>query len=308
MNLHALLRAYLDLRAALGYSPQPASPLRNFVEFVDARGHTGPVTAELALSWACGSPRRGPGGNARRLSLVRSFLEYVRAWHPATQIPGRALIAPYRRRNAYIYTTEQVRQILQVAATLGIRGCLERATYPTLFGLLVSCGLRLGEALRLTVHDVRLDESPAVLVIQETKFRKSRLAVLHPSTAAALRAYVVARGGRGMPAAFFVVADRRPLSRAAVGRAFDRVRLATGIRPTPDGRRPTLHSMRHTFAVNRMLAWQHEGVEVRRWVPHLSVYMGHSSPKDTYWYLTATPELLRVAAESFDVHANRELT
>jgi integrase len=144
------------------------------------------------------------------------------------------------------------------------------------------------------------------LLITHTKFLKSRVVPVHPTTAEKLTAYLKQRGGFGDPTAFFVSLRGRPLYRLAVWRVFQTLCRRAGIRKTADGRRPTLHGFRHTFAVNRLLSWYREGLDIKSCLPHLSVYMGHVEPAYTYWYLSATPDLLRLAADSFERYANQE--
>ena len=172
-----------------------------------------------------------------------------------------------------------------------------------MIGLLASAGLRMGEALHLLDTDVLLDDSQPTLHVRESKFRKSRIVPIHVSVADNLRAYRLKRG-ESVP--FFKGEQNKPLSHSSAWLAFTEIRNRAGIKVTPDGRRPTLHALRHTFAVNRILNWYQQGMDVQRWLPHLSVYLGHTEPRDTYWYLSATPELLRRASDSFKRFAGEE--
>jgi len=173
-------------------------------------------------------------------------------------------------------------------------------------GLLASTGLRVGEALRLTLADVQLESHPPQLHVRETKFHKSRLVPLHPTTADALRRYATLRTPRdcgNASDAFFIGAQGQPLSYDALRRWFTTRSQQLGLAPILGGRRPTLHAMRHTFAVRRMQLWYQEGGDVQARLPHLSVYLGHVRPQESYWYLTATPDLLVAAAERFQGYA-----
>jgi integrase len=170
-----------------------------------------------------------------------------------------------------------------------------------LIGLLASSGLRVGEAVRLQTSDVRLDDRPPCLLVREAKFRKSRLVPLHLTTAEALRAYVRRRrdlGYDGLAETFFVSEHPGPLLAPSVRRTFVALARRAGLRPSV-GPGPRVHDLRHTFAVGRLLAWYREGADVHARLPELSVYLGHVRPEDTYWYLTATPELLGTAAGRF---------
>jgi integrase len=178
-------------------------------------------------------------------------------------------------------------------------------------GLLASTGLRVGEALRLQIAQVKLDRAPPQLHILETKFRKSRIVPLHPSTAAHLRHYQAQRARLhydGLSEAFFVSERGQPLQQRALHDWFARLCQRVAIAPTAGGRAPCLTSFRHTFAVTRMQHWYQQGQDVQALLPHLSVYLGHVHPQESYWYLTAVPELLSAAAHRFEVYAHAEGT
>jgi integrase len=153
-----------------------------------------------------------------------------------------------------------------------------------------------------------MDEQPPLILVRETKFGKTRVVPVHSTTAVMLREYATKKrklGYDGFTDAFFVSERGRRLHYNTVGSTFRSLVRRAGIQRTLGGRRPTLHSCRHTFAVRRLVAWHHEGVNVKSMLPHLSVYMGHTDPKNTYWYLSATPELLSVVAQSFESYANQ---
>lgn len=304
LRLH--LEGYLGLKQALGFSMRAeTSGLNDFLQFIEEKGHNGPITSQLALEWAC-STASGCGGQARRLSIVRCFLSHLRATVPETEIPDKGLLAKTPRPTPYIYSPSEIQSLLATASLLGPEGSLRPHTFNTLIGLLASTGLRSGEAIRLTVTDVQLDLDTPRLLVRQTKFRKSRIVPIHPTTAEMLRRYSRERvrlGYDGQSDAFFVSEQRRPLHYSAVRRTFEALRRRLGITGS-NGRTPKLHGLRHTFAVQRLLTWYREGADVRARLPNLSVYLGHVCPQDSYWYLTATPELLSAAASSFEIYAN----
>src|SRR5215471_16519486 len=193
LSLH--LDAYLSFRDALGFQMRvERTLLRDFVRFVEVRGEDGPIRAQWAVEWACAlSARRGPGGAAQRLSMARGFLTYLRAIIPETEVPDHALVASFRRPQPYLFTPDQISALMQDAQKMGPRGALRPHTFSTLIGLLASTGLRVGEARRLMITDVWLDNAPSCLHIRDTKFHKSRLVPLHPSTAEHLRHYACLR-------------------------------------------------------------------------------------------------------------------
>jgi len=177
-----------------------------------------------------------------------------------------------------------------------------RDTVYTLIGLLASTGLRIGEALALTIEGVRLHENPPHVVVRESKFGKSRNVVLHPSTAKALQHYLQLRAealhGRDAQALFVNRAGGH-LGYISQFSTLHRLLKRAGIQAVPGQRRPSFHSFRHTFAVRRLALWHRQRKNVQELLPHLAVYLGHSGPENTYWYITDTPELLEAASAMF---------
>jgi integrase len=195
---------------------------------------------------------------------------------------------------------------MKEARALKPEGSLRPHTFATLIGVLASCGLRPGEAVRLRDVDVEMDATPPRLVIRETKFHKSRLVPVDTSTAEALRCYAATRkrlGCDSLSQTFFVSESGAPLAYSTVGATFLGIVRRLGIHGNSTG--PNLRCLRHSFAVRRMVDWYTQGLDVNKLLPHLSVYLGHAKPSNTYWYLTATPDLLRQAASRFESYANQ---
>lgn len=308
-DLAARLECYLALRKALGFKDRALKTLLlGFVHHVAAQGVSGPIRAQVAVDWACmGSTQLGAARQAYRLSRARGFLLHLRASMPETEVPEYGLLASGRRRQPYLFSQEAIVQLLEAASLLGPPGSLRPHTYKTLIGLLASTGLRIGEAIRLTRSEVHLHLNPPRLEILQTKFCKSRLVPLHPTTAEMLRQYERQRCRLGydeLSNAFFVSETGKHLGYYAVRLTFIGLTRRLGLCRTDGRPHANLHSLRHTFAVERLLTWYQEGVDVRALLPHLSVYLGHVRPQESYWYLTATPQLLGAAAESFQHYAN----
>ncbi len=317
-DLERHLAAYLAVRDALGLAAG-ARPclLRSFLDH--ARGATSPgapirapIRAATALTWAHdhAPPGCGVAGKAHRLTVARGFLAYLSAMVPGTEVPAHGLLAAPRRQRPYILSDAEIEMLIAAAGKAPPRGTLRPIALPALLGLLASTGLRIGEAVRLRVDDVQLDADPPHLRVLQTKLQKSRLVPLHPSAAAALAAYLRRRENLGYHAlsdAVFVAERGGPLHVGLLGVWFGKLTRKLGLWPANQTttetqearRRPSLHSFRHSFAVRRLRAWHEAGLDVRALLPTLSVYLGHLRPEDTYWYLTATPELLRAAGARF---------
>jgi integrase len=168
------------------------------------------------VTWACDAapPTCGAAGKAHRLSVARRFLNYLAAVLPGTEVPGPGMLPSPTRRRPYLFTPDEIARLVAAAATAPPRGTLRPIALSTLIGLLASTGLRVGEAVRLTMADVRLDEEPANLRVLQTKFRKSRIVPLHPTTAAALGHYCLQRQNLGYHAlsdAFLVTERGQPM-------------------------------------------------------------------------------------------------
>jgi len=305
IDLHTRLDAYLALREALGVSTRACRKLmQDFVAYLEKHGDGKPIRAQLAVDWACStSATCGAAGQAARLGLARGFLVHLKASLPDTEIPDRHLLAAPRRPQPYILSTTEISRLLEAAAQLGPRHSLRPHTIRALFGLLACTGLRPCEAAKLLVPDVQIDCQPPRLLIRQTKFHKSRWVPLHPTAVEQLRRYAQLRcemNYDGLSESFFVSEKGRPLELYCLRYTFRCLVLELGIKPRPGQRHPTLHSMRHTFAVSRLRQWYESGADVRALLPNLSVYLGHLDLASSFWYFSATPELLGAAARLFE--------
>lgn len=307
-DLERQLAAYLAVRQAMGYAMRAERTLlADFVRFVIDRGALNPIRAQAALDWAsCGSEQRGASGTATCLTIARRFLSHLRASDPDIEVPDYGLVATARRPPPFLFSDAEIKRLLAAAQETGPHDSLRPHTLTTLLGLLASTGLRVGEAVRLTVSDVQLSAAPPRLLVRHTKFDKSRWVPLHATTAAQLAEYLGLRRKLAYDAlsdSFFVSERGTALRIASLWRWFGQAVFRLGLWPEKGKRWPSLSSFRHTFAVQRLRLWYEEGADLTTLLPHLSVYLGHVSPEETYWYLTATPELLSLAAQRFYQYA-----
>jgi integrase len=305
IDLQSRLDAYLALREALGFPTRACRKLlRDFVTYLEKQGDGKPIRAQLAVDWAYStSATCGASGQAARLRLARGFLTHLKASLPDTEIPDRHLIAAPRRPQPYLLSATEIRRLLEESARLGPRRSLRPHTHQAFFGLLACTGLRPSEATKLLISDVQLDEPPPRLLIRQTKFHKSRWVPLHPTAADQLRRYAQLRREMhydGLSNSFFVSEQGRQLDLYSLRYTFRCLVRRLGIKPRRGQRHPTLHSFRHTFAVNRLRQWYESGADARTLLPNLSVYLGHLDLASSFWYLSATPELLGAAARLFE--------
>jgi integrase len=210
---------------------------------------------------------------------------------------------PYRTQRAkpYIYSDGEIQQLLKAAKAMPATHSLQPWTYHCLFGLLAVTGLRISEALNLKVSDV--DWTEGILTIWHSKFGKSRLIPLHASSIKILSEYGVRRdrlfAHRKSPYFFCSRFDGR-LDEGQVRRVFYTVSRQIGIRAASASRGPRLHDFRHRFAIKTLLRWHRNGDDVQRRLPILSTYLGHAHVSDTYWYVTATPELMEAVYQRLE--------
>jgi integrase len=297
------LARYLTVRRALGTRLQePATTLGYFVDFLDLQGSKF-ITTDLALRWACQPKQVQKATWARRLTMVRQFAAWLSAFDVRTEVPPKRLLnARHRRSKPYIYTEQEIDHLMIEAALLPSPMGLRALTYITLIGILAVTGIRPGEVVALNLSDVDLKNG--ILVIQQTKFGKSRFVPIDDSTCSALSDYANRRNklyASLQTNSFFVSERGTRLSLGSARRTFAKVSCAVGLRTAKDGRRigrgPRLQDFRHTFATRRIIKWYQAGLDVNRELPKLTSYLGHSNVSHTYWYIEAVPELLQLATE-----------
>ena len=207
----------------------------------------------------------------------------------------------------YVYSTEELRQLVEATPALyNYRSRQQDSMFRTLILLLYGSGLRVGEALRLTMPDVDLNDH--VIIVRDTKFFKARLVPIGPRLSAALVAHIERRSHLPMPlgenSRFFTPYTGRGWPYSQVITLFQRLRRAAHIEcPEGELHPPRLHDLRHTAAVHRVLAWYRDGKDVQHLLPQLATYLGHVDIKSTQRYLRTTPELLEEASWRFAQYA-----
>jgi integrase len=288
--LSEALTRYVDLHRSLGFKFRTQfSLLRNFVAFAEAEGDTFVQVARV-LGWAARAP--SPPQRRNRLLTVRRFALALRAEDPRHDVPaadalGRGL---FERRIPHIYAPADIVRLMNAATQLKPSGSIRPLMYSTLIGLLAATGMRIAEALALRLDDLTEDG----LVIRETKFHKSRLLPLHETTRRALDAYLSIRSRLGaLDDALFVSTTGGGPAYSTVVTVFLQLARSSGLRGRVGQRGPRIHDLRHTFAVRSLERCENDREAVARHIVALSTYLGHGHVTDTYWYLQATPDLMR---------------
>jgi integrase len=225
--------------------------------------------------------------------MVRGFAKYLVSHDPRTELPPyeQLPVITTVRLRPYIYTEDEIGDLIAAARRLPR---LKGATYATLLGLLAATGMRVGEAIALDRNDIEWRRGS--LVVRRDKRQRSRELVLHATTLAALRTYGCERDRtipRADSASLFLSRTGTRLLYKNVHFAFLHLLRDAGLDQRQP--RPRLHDLRHTFVVATLERWYREDVDIDARLPALSTYLGHVAPASTYWYLTATPELMQLA-------------
>jgi integrase/recombinase XerD len=291
---------YLQARRALGVKlERHGRLLPQLVAYLEAAGAS-TITRELAISWARLPAGAHPRHWAVRLSIARGFAAYLKTIDPTTEIPPAGVFAVrYQRPTPYLWSPQDICRLLAAARLL----CppLKAASYEALFGLLAVTGMRLGEAIALEPDDIDLEDGVITIRAHTAKLERARIVPLHPTTVHALELYANARARlcpRPRASTFFLSSTGTTLNRSAVAKTLRELTTTVGLRT--DTVHPTAHHLRHSFAVSTLIDWQRSGVQVDEQIAVLSTYLGHVSPAETYWYLTATPQLMESAAQRLD--------
>ena len=304
MNIKKMQQNYLTMRRGLGFKLHSEGTLLvSFVSFLEER-KANIITTDLALAWAKLSKSVQPARWARRLSIVRDFTRYCSAIDLKSEIPPVDILPiSYQRRTPFIFTEQDIKKLLETSANSSGKNRFFAQTISCLFGLLSVTGLRIHEALNLTMDDV--DLQAGVLTILNTKFNKSRLIPLHNTTVNALVNYRKQRNkfpGKESCSNFFVDRHRKQLGYYCVKYHFDNLIASLNFSGKLQLCKPHLHDLRHYFAISVLINWYRNGKDVQRQLPILSTYLGHVEIKDTYWYLTACPSLMSEANKRLELH------
>ncbi|HUP23209.1 MAG TPA: tyrosine-type recombinase/integrase [Thermoanaerobaculia bacterium] len=300
--LRQALVDYLAVRRALGYKLERAEKLlAQFLSYLEDLGEER-LRTEAALAWATLPTGAHRSWSSYRLSVVRGFAAHLRTIDPATEVPPTDLL-PWRpcRATPYLYSDQDVAALISAAATL--RTPHRVATYRTLIGLLAVTGMRVGEAIGLDCGD--FDPINGLVIVRKGKFGKSRELPLHSSAVDALRHYLRRcdrpRAAANTSALLVSTAGTRLLY-CNVQCTFRQLVCRSGLELRSTSCRPRLHDLRHSFAVHTVLDGYRSSGDMGARLPLLSTYLGHVDPGQTYWYLSAAPELLELAAGRLERH------
>jgi integrase/recombinase XerD len=283
------------LRRGLGFTlAREGAILPQFVRYLEVAGHS-TVTTELAIAWAQQTSTINTIDVAHRLSAVRGFARYLSTIDPRTEVPPAGIFGVKQQRpTPYLWSETDIARLLDAASAL--QPAFRAATCEAYLGLLAVTGMRSGEGIHLERDDVNLDAG--VITVRQAKLGRARLIPLHPSTIDKLRTYTETRD-REHPhqqsTAFFVTTTGAALTYGPVSITFREIVNNLGLGGS--GAHPRMHDLRHTFAVRTLIDWHRAGQDIETRIPTLASFLGHVNPASTYWYLSASPELMELAAQ-----------
>ncbi len=295
-SLRQALKDYLAMRRSLGFKLEHANGyLLSFVSFMEDQ-KADVITTKLALAWAQLPTSATTKTWASRLSSLRGFAVYRMAEDPRTEVPPANLL-PVRcaRMKPYLYTEEEIIRLMNAALEMPEASVFTGRTFYCFFGLLAVTGMRPGEVIQMKNDDV--DLSKGLITLRESKFGKSRLVPLHPSTTRALAEYSEIRDKLlNRRSTYFLISNRgTKLSGGRVRYTFYALSRQIGLRGMTAKNGPRLQDFRHRFAIETLSDFYRAGEDAEHWLPVLSTYLGHVNITNTYWYLNACPELMEQA-------------
>ena len=301
MNWTSLVKSYLTHKRQLGYSLlSEGYYLHNFALYAEQQKEKA-LTVTLALRWANHAPSGSDIAIARRFSLLRPFSCYLRALgYDSAVLPTHFVGPTHRRLTPYIFSELELSQLMEATHQLYPERGLRPLTMKTFIGLLASAGLRPGEAVRLLSQDIDLNKGE--ITIHNSKGWKQRLVPLSSSTVEALKVYTNLRDCMDplhLTDTFFKLDYQRSFNIRSADYAFGLLRESIGLSIKLNGRYPRLYDLRHTFVCRRIISWYQAGIDVDSKIAQLAHYLGHKKVSDTYWYMTAIPELMSCAAKRF---------
>jgi site-specific recombinase XerD len=307
MKISQVAQEYVGLKQAMGSRFHAESVILKAFSKAMEDAPLAEVTAERVMAFIAGTGCVTRFWH-RKQDALRGFYRFAiaRGYTRSCPLPEK-LPRPSRVFTPYIYTSEELHRLINKAEQcVTSRTKLQAETLRTVLLLLYGAGLRISEALCLTLQDVDLSNS--VLTIRESKFYRTRLVPIGVRLTSTLASYGKQRNEWGISgdnvASFFVTRHGQPIKRSLVESTFCRLRRLANVH-RHDGSRyqPRLHDLRHTFAVHRLVAWYREGADVQRLLPQLSTYLGHVHVSATQRYLTMTPDLLHQASMRFERYA-----
>jgi len=302
---------HLTLRRSLGYLYVSSEyTLDAFDQFLAIHfPNCKVITRQMVVGYLDTTRHKLPLTRADHVSVIRQFCRFMLQFDLENYIPEKGLVGPARVQvNPYIFTQEEVLKVMQQAMKFNVKSKILPYTYSMIIGLLWVTGMRIGEVVRLRIEDIDTDNG--ILTIRQTKFFKSRMIPLLPSTTQELIAYIERRscyGYSNTPADFVFINNRgKPCTIATTPKTLRTLMSRAGLK-TDKNRTPRVHDLRHSFATRWLMDIYQSGKDPNVYLPVLATYLGHTNIANTQVYLHPSLELLGIAGEKLHsyIHLNQ---
>lgn len=296
------VQEYLEYKHSIGFKPKhEGSVLRSFVNYTLTNNYNGPLTKDVVLQWITSSNSSDKTGG-RKIEVIRPFSKYASIYDAESEYISNLIFRNVHDRPApYIYTEYEVIQLMKYCETLFSPDGIRAKTMEIIIGLLYVTGLRPSEPVHLLITDVDWDNG--ILHIRNTKFSKERFVPISKSVLQKLVEYKSwidnKIGLRSLDDALFYNTDGKPMEYRVVSYAFQIISKCINDKPI-GYKNIRLYDFRHTMAYNTLRKWAEQGIDCNANLHVLSTYLGHVKPEDTYWYLSATPEMLEICCLKYE--------
>ena len=301
-KITSLVESYLSYKQNLGFQLRSeAVCLRAFARYTEELGYAGTLTRKIVFQW-CERDNPSPLTKGRRFEPITGLARYVNAFDPKSEtMPKLPYGNPHKRVAPHIYTLDETLSLMDKCKSLYSPDGIRALTMQTVIGLLWATGLRTSELVKLTTDDVNLDDN--FIMVRKSKFNKDRIIPIAEDVSSRLRYYrtrvscISDKANRR--AEFFLSTGGSPTNLRALEYAFQKIRDEVDVSDSGYAH-ARLYDFRHTFATRTIKRWYEQGEDVNSKLYLLATYMGHAHPDETYWYLSSTPELMRLASSKYE--------
>lgn len=301
-RISELLESYIEYKHSLGFEiKQEISVLRNFQRYTLEKDYTGALTKNIVLEWiSSGNQKYKTMG--RKIEVLRPFMKYSSFFDSKTEVIYENIYPNVHARPVpYIISEHETLLLMEECKNLYSPDGIRSQTIKTVIGLLWTAGLRPSEATQLKIQDV--DTTNNLIHIKNTKYNSERKIPIDPTVSIEIEKYkdfIFKKIGYKLENdPLFYTTGRKALSQQSMAYAFKIIRKCLNAHPLGYDH-VRLYDFRHTMACRTIKKWLLNKENVNNSLFILSVYMGHKKPEDTYWYLSATPELLNIATEKYE--------
>lgn len=302
-KITSLVESYLCYKHRLGFQMlSEALCLKAFAKYTEEIDYHGSLTREVVFRWCERGDSPSLVTKGRRFEPIKSFADYVNAFDPRSEtLPKLPYGNPHKRVTPHIYTVEETLLLMDQCENLYSPDGIRSLTMKTAIGLLWATGLRTSELANLTIDDV--DLSSNIIMVRKSKFNKDRIIPITEDVSHHLKDYRIQLSSMSSKAFchkdFFLTTGGRKTNLRAFEYAFQKIRDVIDVSDSGYNH-ARLYDFRHSFATRTIKRWYEQGEDINSKLFLLSTYMGHAHPEDTYWYLSATPELMCLASEKYE--------